>query len=101
MGCCLLQYGHINERLTVVADVGQEEDFETAKEKALKVGAVAVYIEARSPQYNANHQDLRKEFVEELIYPAIQCNAIYEVFSFSGDADIRASTSSELPSLAP
>jgi argininosuccinate synthase len=28
-----------------VADVGQEEDFETAKKKALKVGAVAVYIE--------------------------------------------------------
>ena len=28
-----------------MADVGQEEDFETAKQKALKVGAVAVYIE--------------------------------------------------------
>jgi hypothetical protein len=24
-------------------------------------------------------QDLRKEFVEELIFPAIQCNAVYEV----------------------
>jgi len=30
-----------------VADVGQEEDFETAKKKALKVGAVAVYVEVR------------------------------------------------------
>lgn len=57
--------------LTVVADVGQEEDFETARKKALKIGAVAVYVE-----------DLRKEFVEELIYPAIQCNAIYEVHPF-------------------
>jgi argininosuccinate synthase len=28
-----------------VADVGQEEDFETARKKALKVGAVAVYVE--------------------------------------------------------
>ena len=28
-----------------MADVGQEEDFETAKQKALKVGAVAVYVE--------------------------------------------------------
>jgi argininosuccinate synthase len=28
-----------------VADVGQEEDFEAAKKKALKVGAVAVYVE--------------------------------------------------------
>jgi argininosuccinate synthase len=31
--------------LIVVADVGQEEDFETAKKKALKIGAVAVYVE--------------------------------------------------------
>ncbi|KAL0633712.1 argininosuccinate synthetase [Maublancomyces gigas] len=50
-----------------VADVGQEEDFEAAKEKALKVGATKVII-----------QDLRKEFVEEFCFPAIQCNAIYE-----------------------
>ena len=35
----------LGERLIVVADVGQEEDFETAKQKALKVGAVAVYVE--------------------------------------------------------
>jgi argininosuccinate synthase len=50
-----------------VADVGQEEDFEAAKAKALKIGASKVYIE-----------DLRKEFVEQLCFPAIQCNAIYE-----------------------
>jgi len=50
-----------------VADIGQEEDFEAAKEKALKIGASSVHI-----------VDLRKEFVEKLCYPAIQCNAIYE-----------------------
>lgn len=50
-----------------MADVGQEEDFEAAKAKALKIGAVACYIE-----------DLKREFVEELCFPAIQCNAIYE-----------------------
>jgi argininosuccinate synthase len=50
-----------------VADVGQEEDFEAAKEKALKIGASKVYVE-----------DLREEFVKELCFPAIQCNAIYE-----------------------
>lgn len=33
----------------------------------MKIGAVAVYIE-----------DLRKEFIEELCFPAVQCNAIYE-----------------------
>lgn len=53
-----------------MADVGQEEDFEAAKEKALKIGASKCYIE-----------DVRKEFVEELCFPAIACNAIYEVCS--------------------
>ncbi|KAH0544105.1 hypothetical protein FGG08_001723 [Glutinoglossum americanum] len=50
-----------------MADVGQEEDFEAAEKKALKVGAEKVYIE-----------DLRREFIEELCFPAIQCNAVYE-----------------------
>ncbi|TAQ83457.1 hypothetical protein B7494_g8220 [Chlorociboria aeruginascens] len=51
-----------------MADVGQEaEDFAAAKAKALKIGAVACYIE-----------DLRREFIEELCFPAVQCNAIYE-----------------------
>lgn len=50
-----------------MADVGQEEDFAAAKAKALKIGAVACYIE-----------DIRREFVEELCFPAIQANAIYE-----------------------
>ena len=63
-----------------MADVGQEEDFETAKKKALKVGAVAVYVEVLPNSFATfDNQDLRKEFVEELIYPAIQCNAVYEV----------------------
>ena len=50
-----------------MADVGQEEDFKAAKEKALKIGASKCYIE-----------DLRREFIEELCYPAIASNAIYE-----------------------
>lgn len=43
------------------------EDFEAARQKALKIGAERVYVE-----------DLRREFVEELCFPAIQCNAVYE-----------------------
>ncbi|KAF1989506.1 argininosuccinate synthase [Aulographum hederae CBS 113979] len=50
-----------------MADVGQEEDFEAAKEKAVKCGALKCYVE-----------DLKREFVEELCFPAIQCNGIYE-----------------------
>ncbi|KAK6442520.1 argininosuccinate synthetase [Oleoguttula sp. CCFEE 5521] len=67
---CILRY-LLDEGYEVVcfmADVGQEEDFQAAKEKALKIGASQCYIE-----------DLKKEFIEELCYPAIACNAIYEV----------------------
>lgn len=45
----------------------RSEDFEAAKAKALQIGAVACYIE-----------DIRREFIEELCFPAIQCNAVYE-----------------------
>ncbi|EON66101.1 argininosuccinate synthase [Coniosporium apollinis CBS 100218] len=50
-----------------LADVGQEEDFEAARQKALKLGAVKVEI-----------VDCKREFVEEMCFPAVQCNAIYE-----------------------
>lgn len=55
------------EVVCFMADVGQEEDFEAAKKKALKIGATRVYVE-----------DLRASFIEEFCWPAIQCNAIYE-----------------------
>lgn len=51
------------------------EDFEAAKAKAMKIGAVACYVE-----------DLRKEFIEELCYPAVQCNAIYENVYLLGES---------------
>lgn len=50
-----------------MANIGQEEDFEAAKEKALKIGAKECYVE-----------DVVDEFVKELCFPAIQCNASYE-----------------------
>lgn len=50
-----------------MANIGQEEDFEAAKEKALKIGAKECYVE-----------DVIDEFVKELCFPAIQCNASYE-----------------------
>ena len=55
------------EVIAYIADVGQKEDFQAAKEKALKIGASKVYIE-----------DLKKEFVTDFILPAIKANAIYE-----------------------
>ncbi|KAI8083399.1 argininosuccinate synthase [Gilbertella persicaria] len=61
----LIEQGY--ETLAYIADVGQEEDFEAIKAKALKVGAAKVFVE-----------DLKEEFVKEQIFPAIQANAIYE-----------------------
>lgn len=50
-----------------IADVGQDEDFKKAKEKALKLGASKVYIE-----------DLKKEFVENYIFKSLKANTVYE-----------------------
>ncbi|KAJ8591035.1 putative argininosuccinate synthase [Rhizopogon salebrosus TDB-379] len=50
-----------------MADVGQEEDYEAARKKALSVGAKKFFLE-----------DLKREFVTQLIYPAVQANCIYE-----------------------
>lgn len=46
------------------ANVGQEEDWEAVEKKALALGAERMII-----------QDLQKEFVEEIVFRAIQCNA--------------------------
>ncbi len=61
----LLDKGY--EVICYMADVGQKEDFEAAKAKALKIGASKVII-----------KDLKKEFVTDYIFPAIRANAIYE-----------------------
>jgi len=55
------------EVIAYIADVGQEENFEAAREKALKIGASKVYIE-----------DLKQEFVEDYIFTAVKSQAIYE-----------------------
>ncbi|KAI9338525.1 argininosuccinate synthase [Obelidium mucronatum] len=61
----LLEEGY--DVVCYMANIGQEEDFEAARVKALKIGASKVYIE-----------DLRKEFVEGVVYSAVQANALYE-----------------------
>lgn len=61
----LIEKGY--EVIAYIADVGQQEDFEAAKQKALAIGASKVYVE-----------DLKKEFVTDFIFPFIKSNAIYE-----------------------
>ena len=55
------------EVIAVSADVGQESELEGLEEKALKTGASKLYIE-----------DLRREFIEDYIYPTMQAGAVYE-----------------------
>ncbi|RMF05609.1 argininosuccinate synthase [Candidatus Woesearchaeota archaeon] len=55
------------EVIAYVADVGQQENFEEVKKKALKTGASKVYVE-----------DLKEEFVTDFIFPAFRANAVYE-----------------------
>ena len=55
------------EVICFIADLGQGEDFEKIEKRALIGGAVKVYI-----------KDLRKEFVEDFIFPALKAHAVYE-----------------------
>ena len=55
------------EVITFSADLGQEEELDGLKEKAIKTGAVKAYVE-----------DLKEEFVKDYVFPAFRANAIYE-----------------------
>ncbi|EDS77669.1 argininosuccinate synthase [Clostridium botulinum C str. Eklund] len=59
-----------NYNLDVIAccvNVGQDEDFEEIKKKAIKSGATKIYVE-----------DVKDEFVSEYIYKGVKADAIYE-----------------------
>ncbi|MBF0484067.1 MAG: argininosuccinate synthase [Candidatus Omnitrophica bacterium] len=53
--------------IAVVGDVGQGDDFEEVKSRALKLGASKVYC-----------LNLQKEFIEEYVFPSIKAGALYE-----------------------
>lgn len=55
------------EVIAVSGDVGQGTELEGLEEKAIKTGASKLYIE-----------DLKKEFVEDYIFPTLKAGAVYE-----------------------
>ena len=55
------------EVIAVCGDVGQGKETDGLEEKAIKTGASKLYIE-----------DLRKEFIEDYIYPTLKAGAKYE-----------------------
>jgi argininosuccinate synthase len=55
------------EVIAMIGDLGQREDLEAARKKALATGASAAYIE-----------DLREEFITGYIWPTLRAGAVYE-----------------------
>ena len=66
------------EIIAFCADIGQEEELDGLKEKALRTGASKYVIE-----------DLREEFARDFIFPMIQAGAIYENQYFLGTSIAR------------
>ncbi len=53
--------------IAYIADVGQNDDVEAAREKALKTGATKACVE-----------DLKRELVTDYVFAAVKANAVYE-----------------------
>jgi argininosuccinate synthase len=62
-----LQETYNCEVVTFTADLGQGEEVEPARAKAIALGVNEIYIE-----------DLREEFVRDFVFPMFRANAIYE-----------------------
>ncbi|HMD42934.1 MAG TPA: argininosuccinate synthase [Candidatus Acidoferrum sp.] len=55
------------EVIAMIGDLGQQEDLEAARKKAVATGASAVYVE-----------DLREQFIRDYIWPTLRAGAVYE-----------------------
>jgi len=66
------------EIIAFCADIGQEEELEGLREKALKTGASKCYID-----------NLQEEFARDFIFPMMQAGAIYEGQYFLGTSIAR------------
>ena len=55
------------EVIAMIGDLGQQEDLEAARKKALATGAISAHVE-----------DLREEFITGYIWPTLRAGAVYE-----------------------
>jgi len=62
-----LKENYGSEIVAMIGDIGQQEDLEGARKKALATGASAAYVE-----------DLREEFVRDYVWPTLRAGAVYE-----------------------
>lgn len=70
-------------------DVGQEDDMEQVRKKAIASGACEVYIE-----------DVKEEFVKDYVFTAIKANAVYEDKYLMGTAVARPLIAKKLVEIA-
>lgn len=66
------------EVIACVIDVGQVEDFEKVRKKAIASGASKVYV-----------KDVRSEFITDYIYPMLKSGALYEGKYYMGTSIAR------------
>ncbi|RDI96340.1 argininosuccinate synthase [Meiothermus sp. QL-1] len=66
------------EVITFTADIGQGEEVEEARQKALRTGASKAYA-----------LDLREEFVRDFVFPMMRASALYEGYYLLGTSIAR------------
>ena len=86
-----LQLNYNYEVVTFTADIGQKEELEPAREKALLLGV--------KPK-NIFIEDLREEFVRDFVFPMFRSNALYEGQYLLGTAIARPLISKKLIEIA-
>ena len=84
-----LKENHNMDIIAVCVDVGQDEDMEEVRKKAIASGAEKIYIE-----------DVQDEFVRDYVYKAMKANAIYEDKYFMGTAVARPLIGKKLVEIA-
>jgi argininosuccinate synthase len=79
------------EVVTFTADLGQGEELEPARQKALLLGI---------PPENIHIEDLREEFVRDFVFPMFRANALYEGLYLLGTSIARPLISKRLVEIA-
>ncbi len=79
------------EVVTFTADLGQGEELDPAREKALMLGI---------PEENIFIEDLREEFVRDFVFPMFRANAVYEGLYLLGTSIARPLISKRLVEIA-
>ena len=79
------------EVVTFTADLGQGEELEPARKKALDMGL---------PEENIYIEDVREEFVRDFVFPMFRANAVYEGLYLLGTSIARPLISKRLVEIA-